>query len=514
MNSQLRNILNACDQVWNGPPVDLRAFVEQLAEPHETLSPWETWTLFGLVRHQTRQAWVREIVETRLRGDGNRIAAMGALGHPDDVPQLGSVPGMPEWEYYFHGIGCCLTHKVTGEAIDVDFFDDSADYFDTYFYSNYLKSLRSPAPVEKRLRQLHKSLRPLNIAVSRLLAAGVLEPLPGRESHPYRIASHVTASIPAINAFCEAWNSPGNRSWLASLIGDWPFLQESPGLQMDIAEIVRMRADACIRLRCEELSQETDYAAADALFGLAELNAADEPIRKAFLSKPSALTSAALQIVSEQNDDRWCPGIYALFLRLNPSGATPEPHLWTMCQKILIRHGYRKGDVLASLPQAGGTDIGEAVLLALEHAPQHGLTLIRKALTSDIPINRSTVAAVLALIGKPWAVRELRRVLAESDDQEKTAEARAALLELGDPDCDRAVLEWEQKNPHEDEPGSYIEVDGRRRGPFYTMAEHSLKNRGEWIRFEMSQLHDRVMKVRDVVPAEPTTFRPWWRFWN
>jgi hypothetical protein len=37
---------------------------------------------------------------------------------------------LPEWEYYFHGKGCCLTHRVTGEEIDVDFFDDSAEYFD------------------------------------------------------------------------------------------------------------------------------------------------------------------------------------------------------------------------------------------------------------------------------------------------------------------------------------------------------------------------------------------------
>jgi hypothetical protein len=49
------------------------------------------------------------------------------LGHPEGVPQSGPVPGLPEWEYYFHGRGCSLTHKVEGDEIDVDFWDDSAE---------------------------------------------------------------------------------------------------------------------------------------------------------------------------------------------------------------------------------------------------------------------------------------------------------------------------------------------------------------------------------------------------
>ena len=62
---------------------------------------------------------------------------------------------------------------------------------------------------------------------------------------------------------------------------------------------------------------------------------------------------------------------------------------------------------------------------------------------------------------------------------------------------------WEERNPHEAEAGSYLEVGGRTGGPFYTFDEISLRNRGSWIRYEMDKLHDRVMKVRDVVPPEP-----------
>src|ERR1700722_17586597 len=46
------------------------------------------------------------------------------------------------------------------------------------------------------------------------------------------------------------------------------------------------------------------------------------------------------------------------------------------------------------------------------------------------------------------------------------------------------------------EAGSYLEIGGRRLGPFYTFGEISLKNRASWIRYEMGELHDRVMKVK------------------
>jgi hypothetical protein len=154
------------------------------------------------------------------------------------------------------------------------------------------------------------------------------------------------------------------------------------------------------------------------------------------------------------------------------------------------------------------------VLLALEHAPELALPLIRKGLLADIPINRIEVAAILALINKPWSRRELLGALSASDDQEKTADARAALVETGDEEAQKAVLAWEERNPHENEAGSYLEIDGRRLGPFYTFGELALKHRAARIRYEMDKLHDRVMKLRDVVPPEPQESRPWWRIWG
>ena len=140
MYPQLLQLLDAIRQVEDGPPGDLVKFIQECPKPGEFPTPWESWTLIGLIRHRTRQLWVQEIIKTRLSGDIETISVLGALGHPTEIAPSGSVPGMPEWEYDFHGRGCCLTH-VTSERIDVDFLDNSAEYFDFYFYTAYLKSL-------------------------------------------------------------------------------------------------------------------------------------------------------------------------------------------------------------------------------------------------------------------------------------------------------------------------------------------------------------------------------------
>jgi hypothetical protein len=44
-----------------------------------------------------------------------------------------------EWNYVFHGGGCCLTHPVTGETIDWDVSKNGA--FDKFFFIRWLISL-------------------------------------------------------------------------------------------------------------------------------------------------------------------------------------------------------------------------------------------------------------------------------------------------------------------------------------------------------------------------------------
>lgn len=127
---------------------------EVLPSDHQ-LSPWAAWTLVCLVRHRRRQAWVATTITTQFGADLLSLAKAGAFGHPD-VPQRGLVPQTVEWEYYFHGRGCCFSHRVTGETIDVDFLDETFDWFEPFFFVQYLKSLKSPrAFPEERVLTLH-----------------------------------------------------------------------------------------------------------------------------------------------------------------------------------------------------------------------------------------------------------------------------------------------------------------------------------------------------------------------
>jgi hypothetical protein len=460
------------------------------------------------VRHRKRQLWVAEIIRTRLGGSLTDLARLGALGHPPQS-QDGTVPGLPEWEYYFHGIGCCLTHKVTGERIDVDFWEDTGEYFSIFFYEQYLESLRRPDAAEGRLLELHRSVRGVRLSVEGLARAGTLTPLPGRESHPYRVSDEVLARADTIDDFCAAWADVGQRRWLAALVGDWPAAQDAVAGSGHTAwaAVSEERAVQCRELRRRRLLESLgdQMEASDALHGLADLGpSAVAPVLADVLQgPPSGTTSAALEIIEQLNDPGWCPHVHTLFRRTHPGASPPQPHLWMASLKFLLRHGHRTGELLATLPAAAGAEIGEACLLALEHAPELALPLFRRGLLSDIPANRSMIAAVLALIDKPWSRRVLLAALDCSDDQQRTADARAALLESRWEEGHRAVEAWELRNPHEPEAGSYLEVEGRTVGPFYSMGEIMLRGRAQWVRYEMEKLHDRVMKVRDCVPPEP-----------
>src|SRR5262249_36048628 len=137
--------------------------------------------------------------------------------------------------------------------------------------------------------------------------------------------------------------------------------------------------------------------------------------------------------IERSDDPQYCGAVWSLFRRIDPKGAIPQPHLWSVCAAFLLRH-ERAGDaVLATLPDVGGSAVGEAALLALEHAKPLGRPLLRKALRSDVPHARGVGAATLALIAEPWALGELEEILTETGDEEATAECRAALRAVGDP---------------------------------------------------------------------------------
>lgn len=173
--NQVNEVLNR--RASNTPPSDAE-LIQVLIKPAITtgLDHWSLWTLVCLQRHLARQKWVGYIVESRLKGDLRQIGCAGAFGHPEALPQSGKVPDEPDWKYYFHGCGCCLTNEVTGVRIDVDFTrEGDGGKIDRFFYSDFLLSLPQSEFPEQQIRREEPFQHSWQVEIDRLSAATCAE---------------------------------------------------------------------------------------------------------------------------------------------------------------------------------------------------------------------------------------------------------------------------------------------------------------------------------------------------
>ncbi|HVR18117.1 MAG TPA: hypothetical protein VMS65_00430, partial [Polyangiaceae bacterium] len=95
------------------------AVVSNFASLSSQPSVWELRLLLALSRHVERQRWVASVVDRHLKASTAEIGRSGSFAHPPGGTDR-RVPGLPGWSYYFHGIGCCLTHD-DGTELDVNF---------------------------------------------------------------------------------------------------------------------------------------------------------------------------------------------------------------------------------------------------------------------------------------------------------------------------------------------------------------------------------------------------------
>jgi hypothetical protein len=486
MNRLVSDLLGRL-QLATGPSLD-DAQLLQAATEASVLSPWEFWALLSVIRHQARQKWVAGIVRERLRGSGEALAVGGAFAHPEDMPQQGVVPGMLDCEYYFHGIGCCITHRVTGEAIDVDFYDDEGSWTDTWFYIQYLKSLTEPDPIEKRVIDLHSGMDTVQLSTDELRKLHLLELLAGRSV--WRPVQDTQQLENLLADFVQVWLDPARQLQAAVGVGDWLAAEGFVANRTDsLAKQVRRRAATCMNQRGQELFRifRDDKFSHVALQALAEMNATQlrDALQMALRGSPTGAMNRALEMLIDQGDASWDDEVWRLFRRLSPKTDIPEPAAWVNCAAFLLKHGFRKQQVIESLLEAVNRETGEAALLLLEHQPADARVMFHRALRASIPMERNLAAAALAVLDEPWCHEELMGLLATATDQEVTADARAALACSNNPACHAALAEWERRYPYTPEPG-----------PFYSATDMALRHCNQWLQHEMAQLHDRVLPLR------------------
>lgn len=452
------------------------------------LTPWQTWTLLGLVRHRQRNQFVADVMREKLQGDEHSLASAGAFGHPE-IPPSGVVPGLIEWRYYFHGRGCCLTHRTTGEAIDVDFFDETADWIDEFFYGTYLESLQTPTFVEQRLLALHPSVGTIVIAVEELVSLGLLEQF--ADSNAVRLAFPDDALNQALETMAPRWEDESVQRAFSAAVGDGLLLHDLAA-GSSVESITRLREQTIDRRTKDLLSHAgSKRARQETLTALHEIRSPQLPklLAKALQQQPSGTMSSAVSIIAEIDDPQWCDDLKKLLRRLGSNGELPEPHIWLKTAEFLVRHG-RLPLVEQQIRRVNSHVLGEVAILTLEHFPHMAVRTFRRALRSEIPLNRITSAAALAILDEPWSRQELQAVLQESHDWVMTTDCRSALVAVHSPEAHRLVQEWEAQHPRQAEEGPYLSMD-----------EAALRQSDERINWEMEKLHDRVIKLRGVLPG-------------
>jgi hypothetical protein len=494
-----KSVFNAIDDALDQAlmrSANLEELLQRNTEPLP-ISAWGLWLIFCLVRHEQRQQWVGEIAVSKLGVDLDLVSRAG-LAHPE-IEQSGLVPGMTDWEYHLHGCGCCLTNRLTGESIDVDFVDGSAEWFDRYFFIWFLKSLKAPQLCERRLIELHPTLETVVLTFAEVCDLGLVHTLGNRKS--VQLAPDCRQWAEKLERLNEVHDEPIRLAEIGVAFDDWPLVY-----QQFKTTSVGERVERCFarqRRRLLELFADPNHRR-DALAAIADLGGTDSKaaLNAALGDRAGGTVSMALNIIEARNDEDWSNSVIQILRNTNPNGNIPEPYIWISCARYLLRREKHRPEIEKGLERMKNRELGDAALLALEFVPDLAVALFRRALRSSVPIDRTTAAAALAILDRPWANVELIAVLNESDDQEKISECRAALYSMADTRLHEVVKDWEERHPHEPETGRFI-----------SMTERSLRMRGSFLQSTVEKLHDQVLPLRDRDVSPRQRSRRWWQFW-
>ncbi|MEX0710773.1 MAG: hypothetical protein WD278_00400 [Pirellulales bacterium] len=448
------------------------------------LSPWAFWLLIGLVRQRVRQDWAFGVLRDRL---GISVADMGSPGKWRIERKSGVVPGLIEWAYEVGGSVFQLTHRMSGEAIRVGLYEETGKAICSRDCGVYLASLRAPEPPERRLLELHPSRYTMRLVERELRRAGLLLPL-HNDREAWILPPQVVDRFELVSAFCQAWSDDARRPGGALAVGDW--MAAAP-MMSDSSSELRDRLDAemraCQRRRLRMLLNRlgSKNLGGTALIGLAELDVryGDAALGEALAGDREDLAQRAVSIIGDrENAAAWCPLVCRRFKRLDPNRSGVQAEDWRVCAQILLRHGYRKREVLKRLSRAKRFDLGEIALLALSYDPRRAPPLFRRALRAKGFLERPAAPAILAILDEDWSRRLMLAVINESDLRAAAA-CSSALSFSADPSVRRAAEEWEQQHGSSPESKDW----------FVYLLDKDLD---EVMRNTIADYHDRVLPLR------------------
>lgn len=430
------------------PPSSVEEFEARLDEwkqPELPADPWARTLLLCLVRHQARQRWVLEVVETKLHADSGEVGSHGAFAHPERG--YGPVPGLSDWTFRFHGVGCCLTHR-SGEAIDVDFVDGSADWIDPFFYLEFLRTSPRPTVDEASLVRADPLVEFWLADIDALRRAGLVE-----GGHRLRVTDvgHRWAALieaassregSAVPAIAKAWIrlELGDPQSAAVLLGEG-----APASLTMLAEQQRQRRVVSL---LSALGGATAHQAGPYLQALADLgrDVAEPAVLEALRHlPPDARVSRALAIVrwwdDDEHQDAICDAIEAAV-----GSSPPAPHIRASGIAHLMAQGPRsmtsqtRRRLTACMAADGGASEARLAYLAALLGGEGSLSRLVAALRSRIPLVREEAAAALALLGTEEALGLLRAC--ETPEAHTVLGLLRGLEPVAGPEPQGEVIQW------------------------------------------------------------------------
>lgn len=394
-------------------PLDTGDFERRLAEARGgrvsrlgrslPCSAWDRWVLVAIHRHAVRQRFVEDVVRERLGGSPNAIATGGAFEHPEHLPGAGPVPGLPQWHYRFHGIGCCLTH-ADGTTLDVDFDEHGSRSVDPWFFQSFLESKADLGWPEQRLEGVAGDWQGWKASIEPLREAGLLD-----GDHRVRVSSEAEAWCDAVSGAVEraAGQTPALRA-VALAVEDYAL---AAVLGTDVAEVgalaVEQREDRCRELESRLARRRGAHVSAclRALLAIDTIRARKAALDDIRSGPIDSVSSTSMQLLSADPPREDAAAVLGLLGRLRGT-EPPAPYLRCLAALHLLTP-FRRGTV----PR----ELREAILGALaddQHASQahaafiiylldseRGVARMVAGLRSPVPLARIECAAALALVG-------------------------------------------------------------------------------------------------------------------
>jgi uncharacterized protein DUF6896 len=464
------------------------------------LDHWQLWTLICLCRHINRQKWVGYVVETRLKGELHKLGRAGAMGHPEDIPQLGKVPDEPGWHYFFHGCGCCLTNKEDGTSIDVDFTDEGAsDRIDRFFYSNFLEGLKRPEFPERLLQRKEPFQHAWQSDITPLAESGCLNVERGIHITPLGKAlfDSLEPLLEGLFELAEVDTEPAQRKLLYGCVslGDVLLagqLAAKAKISNSLAAKIDRAAGQTKRDRAARLTEVLQSKSMNDSSHLAALADLGLPYAKAEVSRNLirnpfdgvANTSLAIivawnqpeivKVLEDLVEHRYSEafGFRAVATSLlgGRSSQDQQPRDYRLVHAIRallerspsesLNPGLRL-KILALLEKSGGANSGEAALLVYALDKEQGLKQLRASLSGRIPASQTDAAAACVLLGTLEAQELLVEAL-ENSDLRIQHTAACALERFPTAEAREYAAHWSARQDGIDAPeGKEVSIAGR-----------------------------------------------------